>query len=283
MTSPRPRPPATTDRARALAEVRASKAAASFHAFDKSEEIAKRVKDSTALEKALLGKLEAQRDFAAQYVALFPDGVNLKYRGSDSAVRSSADDFCLGFGFHVRTVRRWCELLNPAIYVRRKNEILRRIWELAELRQSASFSSASAEWYTPAPYIEAAREVLGAIDLDPASSAQANATVRATAFFSKDDDGLARDWSGRAFLNPPYGKTADGDSLAAVFCNKATVASHRFPRDVPGTSAMAPKPTETVPRSKPSISARRRPEQVQHKLRLPRSPRRRGRAAEAGT
>src|SRR5215831_9545819 len=98
--------PATTDQARALAEVQAGKAAAQVHAFDKAAEIAERVKDVTALEKALLGKLESQRDFAAQYVALFPDGVNLKYRGSDSAVRSSADDFCLGFGFHVRTVRR---------------------------------------------------------------------------------------------------------------------------------------------------------------------------------
>jgi hypothetical protein len=34
-----------------------------------------------------------------------------------------------------------------------------------------------------------------------------------------------------------------------------SVASHRSRHDVHGMSAMAPKPTETVPRSKPSVSA----------------------------
>jgi phage N-6-adenine-methyltransferase len=85
----------------------------------------------------------------------------------------------------------------------------------------ANYSSASAEWYTPVQYVEAVREVLGDIDLDPASSAQANEVVRASKFFSKEDDGLARDWFGRVFMNPPYGKTDDGGSLAAAFCNRA--------------------------------------------------------------
>jgi ParB family chromosome partitioning protein len=221
MTKPPPgsRPPALADKARALAEMQAGKAAAKFHAFDKAAEIAERVKDATALENALLGKLEAQRDFAAQYVALFPHGVRADFR-SDSAVRSG-DDWCLTFAIHVRTVRRWCELLDAARYVEQKNAIFKRCWTLAEMGQAANYSSESVEWYTPARYLEAARDVLGSIDLDPASSAQANVTVHATEFCSKDDDGLAREWSGRAFLNPPYGKTADGGSLAAAFCNKA--------------------------------------------------------------
>jgi hypothetical protein len=80
-------------------------------------------------------------------------------------------------------------------------------------------TSKSEEWYTPAPYIEAARLVLGQIDLDPASTAVANKVVKAAKFYDCNQDGLRYDWPGRVFLNPPYRR----DNIQAEFINKLVV------------------------------------------------------------
>jgi ParB family chromosome partitioning protein len=64
------------------------------------------------------------------------------------------------------------------------------------------------DWRTPRKYIEAARTVMGEIDLDPASSAEANKMVNAKKFYTDADDGLQQPWKGRVWLNPPYGGEA---------------------------------------------------------------------------
>src|SRR4249920_3702239 len=51
-------------------------------------------------------------------------------------------------------------------------------------------SQESFEWYTPKKFIEAVRKVLGAIELDPASSEHANRNVQATTFYDETVDGL---------------------------------------------------------------------------------------------
>jgi ParB family chromosome partitioning protein len=76
--------------------------------------------------------------------------------------------------------------------------------EKARLAAHVSANTGIPEWYTPERIIEAAREVLGEIDLDPASSAIAQRTVRARDYFTLDDDGLSKAWFGRIWLNPPY-------------------------------------------------------------------------------
>lgn len=65
-------------------------------------------------------------------------------------------------------------------------------------------NSGNFEWYTPALIVDAARDVLGAIDLDPASCARANEIVQARHYYTSDDDGLMQTWHGRVWMNPPY-------------------------------------------------------------------------------
>jgi ParB family chromosome partitioning protein len=66
----------------------------------------------------------------------------------------------------------------------------------------ARHSSVSPDWRTPILYVEAARAVMGAIDLDPMSDADANRIVQAHRYFTRDEDGFRHAWSGRVFLNP---------------------------------------------------------------------------------
>ena len=63
----------------------------------------------------------------------------------------------------------------------------------------------SNEWYTPSRYVEAARAVMGGIDLDPASCELANKIIKAKEYYSEAQNGLLHAWRGRVWLNPPYG------------------------------------------------------------------------------
>lgn len=90
-----------------------------------------------------------------------------------------------------------------------------------------SANSGENEWYTPPEYIEAARDVMGSIDLDPASCETAQANVKAKRFWTADDDGLSKKWTGNVWLNPPYSK-----ELIGRFAAKVVEESQRFKQAV---------------------------------------------------
>ena len=92
------------------------------------------------------------------------------------------------------------------------------------------------EWYTPPGPFEA----LGIeFDLDPAAPPGGVPWIPAAEHLSKAHDGLTREWVGRVWLNPPYGRqtgkwlrrlASHGDGLALVFARTDTAwfqeASH---------------------------------------------------------
>lgn len=89
---------------------------------------------------------------------------------------------------------------------------------------------------TPTEFVAMARKVMGSIELDPASCAEANDLfVGAERFYDERMNGLCQSWACESmFLNPPYSgngcfaftqkfaKEADGIKQAIVLVNSAT-------------------------------------------------------------
>ncbi len=82
------------------------------------------------------------------------------------------------------------------------------------------------EWLTPPHIIEA----LGPFDLDPCSPVN-RPWPTAARHFTVDDNGLAKLWEGRVWLNPPYGTKAEhwmkrlvghGNGIALLFARTET-------------------------------------------------------------
>jgi hypothetical protein len=88
-------------------------------------------------------------------------------------------------------------------------------------------------WLTP-PYII---EALGEFDLDPCASVD-RPWDTAKHHFTIEDDGLAQDWFGRVWCNPPYGPKLgpflrrlsehEGGGIALVFARTETKAFFDF-------------------------------------------------------
>jgi hypothetical protein len=74
-----------------------------------------------------------------------------------------------------------------------------------------SNNSGNNEWYTPKEFIDTAREVMGSIDVDPASSQIANTIIQAHTYYTLADNGLEQKWIGNVFMNPPYAQPSIDD------------------------------------------------------------------------
>lgn len=85
-----------------------------------------------------------------------------------------------------------------------------------DTRQQHNKAVSTDEYYTPRWIIDE----LGSFDLDPCSPpADARPFEIAPASYTKDDDGLTRDWHGTVWMNPPYSR-----QLLRRFCEK--MAAH---------------------------------------------------------
>ena len=116
-------------------------------------------------------------------------------------------------------------------------------------RPHVSYNSGNNEWYTPADIIEAARETMGSIDLDPASSEIAQEVVKAKEYYTAETNGLDKKWHGNVWLNPPYASDLIGlfiDKLvsdmpnieqAMILVNNAT-ETEWFNKLIPNASAV---------------------------------------------
>lgn len=129
--------------------------------------------------------------------------------------------------------RRWINARTGDPYSERHVRIVRQLWTAYLNTQPrprfrevyneitnahVSHNTGETEWYTPKVYADAARAVLGAIDLDPASNDIANRVIQAAQIFTLDDAALEQRWDGRVWMNPPYAQplvTLFSEKLAA--------------------------------------------------------------------
>jgi phage N-6-adenine-methyltransferase len=170
-------------------------------------QFAAKVQDWPLVIEAIDAKIDDQREF----VRWWDECIGVRHgagrgnkknaeRGSFSAPNGSAQT-----GITQQQVSRWRKSLKDvAKYRERLILAIRRKADLAAAVNHRAEGTGDNEWFTPPEYVDAARDVLGEIDLDPATHEIAQKTVQALDYFTASDDGLVQPWHGRVWLNPPY-------------------------------------------------------------------------------
>jgi hypothetical protein len=170
-------------------------------------------------------RLKAERKIGELIPIDFPHGGYRHGESSDHGDRLTLADINISRGLAMN-----CKRLATIPFDVFEDTIINSIEKNAALSR-ASFKnanhqyihqSADFEWITPSIYIEAARTVMGSIDLDPASSINANKYVKSSKFYTIKNDGLSKVWHGNVWLNPPYGLTSENKSNQSVWSERIT-------------------------------------------------------------
>lgn len=209
---------------RSLEKYDPNKGLRTIAAAEAAERHWRRAKDSKKLVTAVVAKLTEQRNFVIWWDA------GEKHPGSRKgvAVADQSRPRAGEGGLPDRTtIKRWRKrLVDEKQFKEAIQATQEKCIRVCESKGDAHVGEATGEteWYTPREYIDAARAVMGGIDLDPASSDQANKTVGAKTYYTIKDSGFDHDWHGRVWMNPPYA-TALVDEFA-----EHLVANHKMKR-----------------------------------------------------
>jgi hypothetical protein len=180
------------------------------------QEYARQAKDTQLLEDATEIRLYAERR-AGELLAETPKARGGEYGGKPKidgvrAQPSNPTPTLEHLGVTKTQSSKWQKLaaLSDEKFVVRVEHAKARVKGMTTSAPAPAYANAEYtgenEWFTPAEYVEKARQALGGIDLDPASHAIAQQTIQATRFFTAADNGLDRPWFGRVWLNPPYNR-----------------------------------------------------------------------------
>lgn len=128
-------------------------------------------------------------------------GVSLRETAARSGVSANTlaavEQGSLG---HLGAVERIAETLGAGLTLIRRGEPM-------GFYAAAGVSAACEAWATPEEFLRRLHAAVGRIDLDPCSPGKLHSRVPAARHYTAREDGLMRDWRGRVFMNPPYGRT----------------------------------------------------------------------------
>ena len=171
--------------------------------YDSAEKHFLKAKNPDDLILAIEKKMKLQRDFVIWW--------NSEERRGRPEKNGNSTVTLKDLGTYTMEVKRWSQKLSDEekyeLSVETAIEKAIRACEGKGSPFAELHGNKNDDWYTPSQYIEAARKVMGSIDLDPASCHDAQQTVRAKQYYvykSEDDNGLTKPWSGNVWINPPF-------------------------------------------------------------------------------